>query len=312
MTRSSSPNPPLPAIQDIVIFSHLDFEPRRYRVGEPTNLWNSPSWLAPTEAFHAPALNCWWRSTTLRRPIQCLLCDLCVVRFLRPTQPEDLERIRVYALRVRKLYGFSQHNLSAIFPPLDLDLLEDLPCNLQSLVSGGMNSQSLQLLIIPWLTELEVYSPLVSCRRPPSLAVQNTSSVGGLHSCSPAANALDVRSVQSALFHGLLAFGRNTVFLALPVLRFGAGRDDFVEVLVPTYYLMATTSPGSFDSDNETTPSDLAHDYEARARTARYCGHRIVSIEDMTDRLAPKELEQQDMAWIDCHLTHGREIPPDS
>ncbi|KAJ7231405.1 hypothetical protein B0H12DRAFT_1029491 [Mycena haematopus] len=56
----------------------------------------------------------------------------------------------------------------------------------------------------------------------------------------------------------------------------------------------------------------FADHYEAKARTARYCGHRIMAIEDMTGRLTPKELKQLYMARVDCHLIHGCEISPDS
>lgn len=56
----------------------------------------------------------------------------------------------------------------------------------------------------------------------------------------------------------------------------------------------------------------FADHYEAKARMARYCGHRILAIEDMTGRLMPKELKQLYMARVDCHLIHGCEISPDS
>jgi hypothetical protein len=52
--------------------------------------------------------------------------------------------------------------------------------------------------------------------------------------------------------------------------------------------------------------------YKAKARTARYCGHRISAIEDMTGRLTPKELQQLYMAHVDCHLIHACEISQDS
>jgi hypothetical protein len=52
--------------------------------------------------------------------------------------------------------------------------------------------------------------------------------------------------------------------------------------------------------------------YTAKARTARYCAHRIMAVEDMTGRLTPKELKQLYMARVDCHLIHGCEISPDS
>jgi ribonuclease HI len=56
----------------------------------------------------------------------------------------------------------------------------------------------------------------------------------------------------------------------------------------------------------------FADHYIAKARTARYCGHRIMGIEDMTGRLNPKDLKQLYMARVDCHLIHGCEIAPDS
>ena len=52
--------------------------------------------------------------------------------------------------------------------------------------------------------------------------------------------------------------------------------------------------------------------YKAKARTARYCGHRIMAVEDMTGRLTPKELKELYMARVDCRLTHACEIMPDS
>ncbi|KAJ7865514.1 hypothetical protein B0H13DRAFT_2352941 [Mycena leptocephala] len=56
----------------------------------------------------------------------------------------------------------------------------------------------------------------------------------------------------------------------------------------------------------------LAAHYQAKARAAQYCGHRIMVIEDMTGRLTPKELKELYMARVDCHLIHGCEISPDS
>lgn len=60
------------------------------------------------------------------------------------------------------------------------------------------------------------------------------------------------------------------------------------------------------------TRNFLAHHYEAKARTARYSGHGVMGIEDMTGRLTPKELKQLYMATVDCHLIHACEITPDS
>ncbi|KAJ7640141.1 hypothetical protein B0H17DRAFT_900630, partial [Mycena rosella] len=60
------------------------------------------------------------------------------------------------------------------------------------------------------------------------------------------------------------------------------------------------------------TRNILEDHYKAKARTARYCGHRIMAIEDMTGRLTPKELKQLYMARVDCHLIHGCEVSPDS
>lgn len=56
----------------------------------------------------------------------------------------------------------------------------------------------------------------------------------------------------------------------------------------------------------------FAEHYKAKARTARFCGHRIMAIEDMTGRLTPNELKQLYMARVNCHLIHGYEILPDS
>jgi hypothetical protein len=55
----------------------------------------------------------------------------------------------------------------------------------------------------------------------------------------------------------------------------------------------------------------LAAHYKAKARTARYCGHRIMAIEDMTGRLTPEGLKELYMARVDCHLTYGCEISLD-
>jgi hypothetical protein len=52
--------------------------------------------------------------------------------------------------------------------------------------------------------------------------------------------------------------------------------------------------------------------YNAKARTARYCGHCILAIEDVTGRLTSKELKQLCMAHVDCHLIHTCEISLDS
>jgi hypothetical protein len=60
------------------------------------------------------------------------------------------------------------------------------------------------------------------------------------------------------------------------------------------------------------TRNILAAHYQAKARAARYCGHRIMEIEYMTGRLTPKELKELYMARVDCHLIHGCEISPDS
>ncbi|KAF5374013.1 hypothetical protein D9615_009920 [Tricholomella constricta] len=60
------------------------------------------------------------------------------------------------------------------------------------------------------------------------------------------------------------------------------------------------------------TNNPLEGHYTSKASTARYCGHRIMAIEDLTGRLTPKELRQLYMARVDCHLTHGCEISPDA
>jgi hypothetical protein len=66
---------------------------------------------------------------------------------------------------------------------------------------------------------------------------------------------------------------------------------------------------GTFTMD--TRKIRQAH-YEAKARTARFCGHRIMAIEDMTGRLTPKELKELYMARVDCHLIYRCEISPGS
>ena len=63
---------------------------------------------------------------------------------------------------------------------------------------------------------------------------------------------------------------------------------------------------------NTETRNMFADHYALKAQTARYCGHRIMAIEDMTGRLTPKELKELYMARVDCHLIHGCEISPDS
>jgi hypothetical protein len=56
----------------------------------------------------------------------------------------------------------------------------------------------------------------------------------------------------------------------------------------------------------------FADHYIAKARPVRYCGHRVMGIEDVTGRLNPKDLKQLYMARVDCHLIHGCEISLDS
>jgi hypothetical protein len=63
---------------------------------------------------------------------------------------------------------------------------------------------------------------------------------------------------------------------------------------------------------NTETRHMFADHYTLKAQTARYCGHRIMGLEDMTGRLTPKELKNLYMARIDCHLIHGCEVSPDS
>ncbi|KAF5378200.1 hypothetical protein D9615_007560 [Tricholomella constricta] len=60
------------------------------------------------------------------------------------------------------------------------------------------------------------------------------------------------------------------------------------------------------------TNNPLEDHYTSKASTARYCGHRIMAIEDLTGRLTPKELKQLYMARVDCHLIQGCEISPDA
>jgi hypothetical protein len=56
----------------------------------------------------------------------------------------------------------------------------------------------------------------------------------------------------------------------------------------------------------------FADHYILKAQTARYCGNRIMGLEDMSGRLTRKELKNLYMARIDCHLIHGCKVSPDS
>ncbi|KAJ6462679.1 hypothetical protein C8R47DRAFT_1239855, partial [Mycena vitilis] len=86
---------------------------------------------------------------------------------------------------------------------------------------------------------------------------------------------------------------------------------------LPTFQLGSTTLSVKTDERyvginlRTDTRNILASHYDAKARTERYCGHRIMAVEDMTGRLTPKELKQLYMARVDCHLTHGCEVSPD-
>ncbi|KAJ6501158.1 hypothetical protein C8R47DRAFT_970601, partial [Mycena vitilis] len=86
----------------------------------------------------------------------------------------------------------------------------------------------------------------------------------------------------------------------------------------PTFHLgltqISVTSEEKYVGVNLRTDTRnmFADHYKAKARTARYCGHRIFAIEDMTGGLTQKELKPLLMGRVDCHLTHGCEISPDS
>ena len=97
----------------------------------------------------------------------------------------------------------------------------------------------------------------------------------------------------------ILIFGK--VSQPLPVFMLGANTP---EIKMEEKYVGVT-----FRTDSRNI---VAAHYQAKARAARYCGHRIMAIEDMTGRLTPKELKELYMARVDCHLIHGCEISPDS
>ncbi|KAJ6497212.1 hypothetical protein C8R47DRAFT_972415 [Mycena vitilis] len=97
----------------------------------------------------------------------------------------------------------------------------------------------------------------------------------------------------------ILIFGK--VAVPLPVFMLG---KTTLKIKLEEKYVGVT-----FRTD---TPNILAAHYKAKARTARYCGHRIMAIEDMTGRLSPQEFKELFMGRVDCHLTHGAEIFPDS
>ncbi|KAJ7776188.1 hypothetical protein B0H16DRAFT_1712566 [Mycena metata] len=164
-------------IQDVVevIFSYL--EPRLPSPGVIPQTWEELARLARTcKDFHNPALDCLWRSATLGNLLRCLPPDLCVVdelstgglwgetyslRFIRPIQSNDWERVKIYAPRVQKLYALTNDNLSAIFPTLSQCLPQALFCNLQSFVWWYPHSfQYIQLFLGPHLTSLEIGTPI--------------------------------------------------------------------------------------------------------------------------------------------------------
>ncbi|KAJ6501046.1 hypothetical protein C8R47DRAFT_970532 [Mycena vitilis] len=97
----------------------------------------------------------------------------------------------------------------------------------------------------------------------------------------------------------ILVFGKCAV--PVPVFKLGS---TVLKIKPDEKYVGVT-----FRTD---TQNILAAHYKAKARTARYCGHRIMAIEDMTGRLSPEELKEIYMGRVDCHLTHGCEISPDS
>jgi hypothetical protein len=97
----------------------------------------------------------------------------------------------------------------------------------------------------------------------------------------------------------ILIFGKTA--LPLPVFMLGA---TTLEIKLEEKYVGVT-----FRTDMRNI---LAAHYIAKARTARYCGHRIMAVEDMTGRLTPKELKELYMARVDCHLIHGCELSPNS
>ncbi|KAJ7025179.1 hypothetical protein C8F04DRAFT_1269536 [Mycena alexandri] len=166
-------------IQDVVevVFGYL--EPQFPRAGVIPQTWKELARLGRTcKDFHNPALDCLWRSATLGNLLRCLPPDLCVVdevsagglwgkiyslRFLRPVQSNDWERVKIYAPRVQKLYTITNDKLSAVFPTLNQCLPENLLCNLQSLVWWYSDDfQYIQLFLGPRLTSLEIEAPIES------------------------------------------------------------------------------------------------------------------------------------------------------
>jgi hypothetical protein len=51
--------------------------------------------------------------------------------------------------------------------------------------------------------------------------------------------------------------------------------------------------------------------YKAKASTARYCVHRIMSIEDSAGRPTPKQFKDLYMVRVDCHIIYRCEVSPD-
>jgi hypothetical protein len=96
----------------------------------------------------------------------------------------------------------------------------------------------------------------------------------------------------------ILIFGR--MILPLPLFHLGTNQ---LKIKTEEKYVGV-----NFRTDTQNIFSDH---YQAKARTARYCGHRIMGIEDMTGRLTPKQHKELYMARIDCHLIHGCEVSPD-
>ncbi|KAJ6481555.1 hypothetical protein C8R47DRAFT_1049836 [Mycena vitilis] len=98
----------------------------------------------------------------------------------------------------------------------------------------------------------------------------------------------------------IFKFGRSPLPIPHPVFMLGANQ---LKIVLEEKYVGVT-----FRTD---TQNMFAAHYKAKARTGRYCGHRIMAVEDMTGRLSPKDLKEIYMARVDCHLTNACEVMPD-
>ncbi|KAJ7623901.1 hypothetical protein DFH06DRAFT_1446575 [Mycena polygramma] len=96
------------------------------------------------------------------------------------------------------------------------------------------------------------------------------------------------------------------------VMIFGPAPVDLVFKLGETTLAIKTKEKYVGMNFRTDTRNMFEDHYKAKASTARYCAHRIMGLEDSTDRLTPKELKPLYMGRVDCHLTHGCEVSPDS